>query len=96
MIVCCAGVEIAVRDVLPDKTCNECALHLNITYNFKKGFIEPEESMLNWLMYNNEQGMKVKPVRSMQTNRDVEMPSLTEAEQASQNTVEIERKVMPD
>lgn len=86
---------MTLSDELPDKICNECALHLNVAYNLKKKIINSEKTVLDWMMEDPERDVKARALQALQEPAHMNGDA-NAAEQNDEAQVEAEQKVIPE
>lgn len=56
---------MTTNEELPTLICNECALHLNVAYNFKKKTLHAEKLFLDALAGGENEDRKVPPLAAV-------------------------------
>lgn len=81
---------MTANEELPQLICNECALHLNVAYKFKKKVIHAEKLFLDALT-ENEDRKRVPPL----TQLPIANGGSGNDEDMLESHVEVEQKVIP-
>lgn len=80
---------MTANEDLPQLICNECALHLNVAYNFKRKVLNAEKLFLDAMAENEDRKRPPQqlPVATNGTNVD---------DAALESHLEVEQKIIPD